>query len=137
MDFKDLKEVYLLMNCTNYKENLVVVKSNFLHLLADRNHLLALDEIYVGALRSKEDEVDKLTLELKGSRKRAKSADMEEGIEGLYDEDIVCSHGTEFVIHDLCLESFREPTFVDNYSLMEGGMMESEEDITLEQEVRN
>lgn len=49
------------------KEGLRTVNSNYLHLLLDRHHLLNLIEIYLDALRRKEDEVDKLSHELKAS----------------------------------------------------------------------
>lgn len=51
----------------------MIVKSNYQHLLEDRDHLLTLDEIYVNTLRRKEDEMDKLTLELKDTKDSLKS----------------------------------------------------------------
>ena len=42
----------------------MVMKSNYLHLLSNRDHLLMLDEIYFDALKGKEEEVEKLTDDL-------------------------------------------------------------------------
>lgn len=42
------------------KEALVVVKTNYLHLLMDRDHLLALDEIYFDVLRQKDNDMGKI-----------------------------------------------------------------------------
>lgn len=53
-----------------------VVKTNFLHLLSDRDHLLQLNEIYFDALRRKEDEADKLTYKLKATMDSLKSTQM-------------------------------------------------------------
>lgn len=52
------------------------MKSNFLLLLSDRDHLLQLNEIYFNALRRKEDEVDKLTYELKVAMDSVKNTQM-------------------------------------------------------------
>jgi hypothetical protein len=46
------------------REAVVVIKSNYLHLLSDRDHLLMLREMYQDALKVKEEEVDRLTQEL-------------------------------------------------------------------------
>jgi hypothetical protein len=58
------------------REALVVMKSNYLHLLSDRDHLLMLDEIYFDALKGKEEEVDKLTHGLKVTKDSLKSTQM-------------------------------------------------------------
>jgi hypothetical protein len=55
------------------REALVVMKNNYLHLLSDRDHLLTLDEMYYGALKGKEEEVDKLTHELEITQDSLKS----------------------------------------------------------------
>lgn len=53
-----------LANLRELKEALAVVKSNYLHLLVDRYHLLTLGEIYFDSLRRKGDDVGKLGEEL-------------------------------------------------------------------------
>jgi hypothetical protein len=47
-----------LANFQALREALVVMKSNYLHLLLDGDHLLMLEEIYFDALKGKEEEVD-------------------------------------------------------------------------------
>ena len=47
------------------REEMVVMKSNYLHLLSDRDHLLMFGEMYHDVLKGKEEEVDRLTQELK------------------------------------------------------------------------
>jgi hypothetical protein len=54
----------------------VVMKSNYLHLLSDIDHLLMLDEIYSHVLKGKEEEVDKLTHRLKVTKDSLKSTQM-------------------------------------------------------------
>jgi len=73
------------------KEALVVMKSNYVHLISDRDHLLNLDEIYFDVLRGKEDEVDKLTFELKVTMDFLKSTQM-------------ALQESENQVDDLCLE---------------------------------
>ena len=51
-------------NLHELKEALVVVKSNYLHLLVDRDHFITLGEIYFDALKRKDDEVYELCREL-------------------------------------------------------------------------
>jgi hypothetical protein len=46
------------------KEAMVVTRSNYLHLLADKDYLLAVGGVYQGALEGEEHEVDRLTREL-------------------------------------------------------------------------
>lgn len=46
------------------KEGMGALKTNYLHLLSDHDHLLNLVVVYSDALRRKEDEVDKLTHKL-------------------------------------------------------------------------
>jgi hypothetical protein len=55
---------------------LVVMKSNYLHLLLDRDHLFMLDEIYFDVLKGEEEEVDKLTQGLKITKDSLKSSQM-------------------------------------------------------------
>jgi hypothetical protein len=54
----------------------VVMKSNYLPLLSDRDHLLMLDEVYFDTLKGKEKEVDKLTHGLKVAKDSLKSTQM-------------------------------------------------------------
>jgi hypothetical protein len=58
------------------REALVVMKTNYLHLLSDRDHLLTLDEMYYGALKGKEEKVYKLTHDLEISEDSLKSTQM-------------------------------------------------------------
>jgi hypothetical protein len=58
------------------REALVVMKSNYLHLLSDRDHLLMLDEIYFDVLKGKQEEVDKLTHGHKITKDSLKSTQM-------------------------------------------------------------
>ncbi|KAH9322813.1 hypothetical protein KI387_017452, partial [Taxus chinensis] len=50
------------------KDGMGTMKTNYLHLLSDRDHLLNLAEVYSDALRRKEEEVDKLSQELEVTR---------------------------------------------------------------------
>jgi hypothetical protein len=56
------------------REAVVVMKSNYLHLLSDRDHLLMLGEMYHDALKGKEEEVDRLTQELEITQDSLKSS---------------------------------------------------------------
>jgi hypothetical protein len=58
------------------KEALVVMKSNCVHLLSDKDRLLILDEIYFDALKVKEEEVDNLAHGLKVTKDSLKSTQM-------------------------------------------------------------
>lgn len=73
---KNLEGEFSLADFQALREALVVMKSNYLHLLLDRDHLLMLDEIYFHALKGKEEEVDKLTHELKVTEDYLKSTQM-------------------------------------------------------------
>ena len=48
-------------------EAMVLMKSNYLHLLFDRDHLLMLGEMYHDVLKGKEEEVDIFTQELENT----------------------------------------------------------------------
>jgi chromosome segregation ATPase len=49
------------------REAVVVMKSNYLHLLSDRDHLLMLGEMYHDVLKGKEEEVDRFNQELENT----------------------------------------------------------------------
>ena len=53
-----------LADFISLKEAMVVTRSNYLHLLADNDYILAVGGVYQGVLEGKEHEVDKLTREL-------------------------------------------------------------------------
>jgi hypothetical protein len=46
------------------REAVAVMRSNYQHLLMDRDYLLVIGEMYHGALKEKEDEVDRFSYEL-------------------------------------------------------------------------
>jgi hypothetical protein len=46
------------------RERVTVMKTNYQHLLMDRDYLLEIGEMYHGALEEKENEVDRLSHEL-------------------------------------------------------------------------
>jgi hypothetical protein len=50
------------------------MRSNYQHLLMDRYYLLAIGEMYHGALKEKEDEVDRFSYELMSTHDSLKSA---------------------------------------------------------------
>jgi hypothetical protein len=56
-----------------FREVVVVMKSNYLHLLFDRCYLLMLGDIYHDALKGKEEEVDRVTQELEITQDYLKS----------------------------------------------------------------
>jgi hypothetical protein len=55
---------FFLVDFITLREAMVVIRSNYLHLLPDRVYLLAVSGVYWGALEGKEHEVDRLTREL-------------------------------------------------------------------------
>lgn len=60
----NLKGEPSLADFQGLRKALVEMKSNYLRLLSDKNHLLMLVEIYHDVLAGKEEEVERLTLEL-------------------------------------------------------------------------
>jgi hypothetical protein len=58
------------------EEAMVVTRSNYLHLLIDRDYLLAVLVVYRGALEGKEHEVDRLTRELVNTQDSLESRHM-------------------------------------------------------------
>ena len=50
------------------KERMKTMKSNYLHLLSDRDHLLNLTKIYSEVLRKKEEKVDTLSCDLTNTK---------------------------------------------------------------------
>jgi len=65
-----------LVDFQTLQEALVEMKSNYLHLLSDRDHLLMLVEIYHDALEGNEQEVDKRTHELETTQESLKNTQM-------------------------------------------------------------
>jgi hypothetical protein len=65
-----------LVDFITLKEAMVVTRSNYLHLLADRDYLLAVSGVYQGALEGKEHEVDRLTRELVNTQDSLESTQM-------------------------------------------------------------
>jgi len=55
------------------REEVVVINSNYLHLLSNRDHLLILGDMYQDALKEKEEEVDRLIQELEITQDSLKS----------------------------------------------------------------
>jgi hypothetical protein len=62
-----------LVDFITLKEAMVVTRSNYLHLLAYSDYLLAVSGMYQGALEGKEHEVDRLTHELVNTQDSLKS----------------------------------------------------------------
>jgi hypothetical protein len=55
------------------RERVMVMKTNYQHILMDRDYLLEIGEMYHGALEEKENEVDQLTHELVSTHEFLKS----------------------------------------------------------------
>ena len=65
-----------LVDFITLKEAMVVTRSNYLHLLACRDYLLAVGGVYRGTLEGKKHEVDRVTRELVNTHNSLESAQM-------------------------------------------------------------
>jgi hypothetical protein len=65
-----------LVDFITLKEAMVVTRSNYLHLLADRDYILTVSGVYQGTLEGKEHEVDRLTRELVNTQDSLESTQM-------------------------------------------------------------
>ena len=65
-----------LVDFITLKEAMVVTRSNYLHLLADRDYILTVSGMYQGTLEGKEHEVDRLTRELVNTHDSLESTHM-------------------------------------------------------------
>jgi hypothetical protein len=65
-----------LVDFITLKEAMVVTRSNYLHLLADRDYLLTVSDVYQGVLEGKEHEVDRLTREMVNTQDSLESTQM-------------------------------------------------------------
>ena len=73
------------------REGMGMMKLSYLHLLSDHNHLLSLVRDYTDALRTKEEEVDRLSCELEDTRASLVNTPL-----ALQDLE---RHGGEFILH--------------------------------------